>query len=77
MNSAGIVSQLPTEENGRELVVNQSFSCPMCSQVEILRTERENWYQCGHCGYCFGIARPLIRMSGPETEPLFHVGRLL
>jgi ribosomal protein L37AE/L43A len=33
----------------------KDFQCEACGHYEVRRTERESWYTCVNCGYCFGI----------------------
>ena len=67
MNPSVRMSTLAFAYDWRELLVNWSFPCPACGLVGILRTERESWYQCRHCGYTFGIERGLAKENERRT----------
>jgi predicted RNA-binding Zn-ribbon protein involved in translation (DUF1610 family) len=68
MNSSERVSILASGQDWKELLINWSFPCPACGQIGILRTERESWYQCRHCGYAFGIERGLVKERERRTR---------
>jgi rubredoxin len=54
------VSELAPVQDWKELLRNWSLPCPACRQVGILRTERDLWYTCRHCGYLFSIEEASI-----------------
>jgi rubredoxin len=63
MSSNQEVSKLAPAQDWKELLLNWSFPCPACGQVGILRTERESWYMCRHCGYVFSVEQAPINQQ--------------
>ncbi len=68
MSSNQEVSKLAPAQDWKELLLNWSLPCPACGQVGILRTERESWYTCRHCGYVFTIEEASINKQNEQSH---------